>query len=126
MLSKYSLPARLGLARRGTGRFPVGRLADGLVGRWAGGLVASKNIMIYYFCWPLILAIIIQNRIVYQSGLFSCNGQTSQIKTAKMIFHAFYFKCEVWPLQPLDEQSCFLIIIFSDILTNDESNFNTI
>ena len=30
-----------------------------------GGPV-SKNIMIYYFCWPLILSIIMNNRSVYQ------------------------------------------------------------
>ena len=84
------LPCRLRLARRATGRFPVGRWAGGPVGRWAGGPVgrwaggpvgrwaggpvgqwaggpeASKKIMIYYFCWPLMLSIRIKNKIVYQ------------------------------------------------------------
>ena len=66
----------------------MGRWAGGPIGWCAGWPVASKNIMIYYFCWPLMLSIII-------IGLHDCLSKVVMAKrhrrkTVKIKLHVMF------------------------------------
>ena len=66
----HEYPLRLGLARRATGRFPVGRWAGGPVGRWAElvGWLAGDQQKYYDILFLLVIDVINynKNRIVQQ------------------------------------------------------------